>query len=88
MKNRFTFKCRNGVWGEKNARGWVSHFYRRISTVKYGDFDWALPYSVTNKIHSGHNLIHNLRHEEWLRLGDPYRTTLGKIVFALELNEK
>lgn len=84
MKNRFTFEFRrNGTWGERGDYGWSSHFYRRLTFSSYYSENWALPRSVRDTL----ECYANLRHDEWLSLGDPYRTTLGKIVFKLEVND-
>lgn len=91
MKNRLRYVVSfNGYWGVfrrafprrgKRFRGPVifdeGHPYRKYSISSPGGLDYALV--GINKAFT---------HEDWLRLGKKQRTSLGKLVFKLEMKKE
>lgn len=73
MKHRNTYKCTNSYWGvgDDDSNFEPGHPYRPTTHDK----SWALIGSP--------NL---LDYRDWLKIGSEQRTTLGQIVFKLEMD--
>lgn len=84
MKNKHQVKFRDGAYyyegdmhPEDSRDVWFSHLYRATEplTPYYYLPQWAMPESDTTA----------LSHVLWRDLGNPFRTSLGKLVFRREL---